>query len=134
MQVGIHTNLCKKLAIWENLLKLLELSEAKIKLPKLFQITDNLPQEGGCKYLRSLFEWATETNETVPPPPHPIIGILKKLSIVYPLNFVKGGGYLLCVGKRSMTKNYCFISLLYILCKLFEKLVKNRLFDNLKKW
>ena len=90
MQVGIHTNLCKKLAIWENLLKLLELSEAKIKLPKLFQITDNLPQEGGCKYLRSLFEWATETKETAPPPP-PHYWYLKKAVYCLPTQLCKGG-------------------------------------------
>ena len=37
------------------------------------------------------------------------------------------------VGERSTAKNYCFVSLLSVFSKIFEKLVYNRLFDHLEK-
>ena len=37
------------------------------------------------------------------------------------------------VGERSTTKNYCPVSLLSIVSKVFEKLVNNRIVDHLEK-
>ena len=37
------------------------------------------------------------------------------------------------VGERSTAKNYCPISLLSVVSKVFEKLVNNRIFDHLEK-
>ena len=36
-------------------------------------------------------------------------------------------------GERSTTKNYCPVSLLSVVSKVFEKLVNNRIVDNLEK-
>ena len=38
------------------------------------------------------------------------------------------------VGERSTTKNYCPVSLLSIVSKVFEKLVNNRTVDHLEKY
>ena len=38
------------------------------------------------------------------------------------------------VGGRSMAKNYCHVSLLSVVSKVFEKLVNNRLVGNQEKW
>ena len=38
------------------------------------------------------------------------------------------------VGERSTAKNYRPVSLLFVVSKVFEKLVNNRLIDHLKKW
>ena len=37
------------------------------------------------------------------------------------------------VGERSTAKNYCPVSLLSVVSKVFEKLVNNRIVDHLKK-
>ena len=37
------------------------------------------------------------------------------------------------VGRRSTTKNYCHVSLLSVVSKVFEKLVKNRIAEHLEK-
>ena len=37
------------------------------------------------------------------------------------------------IGERSTTKNYCPVSLLSVVSKVFEKLVNNRIVDNLEK-
>ena len=37
------------------------------------------------------------------------------------------------VGERSTTKDYCLVSLFYVVSKVFEKLVNNRLVDHLEK-
>ena len=37
------------------------------------------------------------------------------------------------VGERSTTKNYCPVSLLSVVNKVFEKLVNNRIIDHLEK-
>ena len=37
------------------------------------------------------------------------------------------------VGERSTAKNYCPVSLLSVVSKVFEKLVNNRIFDHLEK-
>ena len=37
------------------------------------------------------------------------------------------------IGERSTTKNYCPVSLLSAVSKVFEKLVNNRIVDNLEK-
>ena len=37
------------------------------------------------------------------------------------------------VGERSTAKNFCPISLLYVVSKAFEKLVNNKIVDNLEK-
>ena len=37
------------------------------------------------------------------------------------------------VGKRSTAKNYCPVSLLYVISKVFEKFVNNRIVDHLAK-
>ena len=37
------------------------------------------------------------------------------------------------VGKRSAAKNYCPVSLLSVVSKVFEKLVNNRIVDHLEK-
>ena len=37
------------------------------------------------------------------------------------------------VGKRSTAKNYCPVSLLSVVSKVFEKLVNNRIVDHLEK-
>ena len=37
------------------------------------------------------------------------------------------------VGERSTTKNYCPVSLLSVVSKVFEKLVNNRIVDHLEK-
>ena len=37
------------------------------------------------------------------------------------------------VGRRSTTKKYCHVSLLSVVSKVFEKLVKNRIVDHLEK-
>ena len=37
------------------------------------------------------------------------------------------------VGKRSTAKNYCPVSLLSVLSKVFEKLVNNKIDDHLEK-
>ena len=37
------------------------------------------------------------------------------------------------VGERSAAKNYCPVSLLSVISKLFEKLVNNRIVDDLEK-
>ena len=38
------------------------------------------------------------------------------------------------VGETSMAKNYCSASLLSLVCKIFKKLVINRLVDQLQKY
>ena len=38
------------------------------------------------------------------------------------------------VGVRSSTKNYCPVSLLSVVSKVFKKLVKNRSVDHLQKY
>ena len=38
------------------------------------------------------------------------------------------------VGERSAAKNYCPVSLLSVVSKAFEKLVNNRIVDDLEKW
>ena len=38
------------------------------------------------------------------------------------------------VGERSTTKNYCPVSLLSVVSKVFEKLVNNRIVDHLEKY
>ena len=38
------------------------------------------------------------------------------------------------VGERSIAKNYCPVSLLYVVSKVFEKLVNNRIVDQLEKF
>ena len=37
------------------------------------------------------------------------------------------------VGERTTAKNYSPVSLLFVVSKLFEKLINNRIFDHLKK-
>ena len=37
------------------------------------------------------------------------------------------------VGERSTAKNCCPVSFLFVVCKVFEKLVTNRIFDHLEK-
>ena len=37
------------------------------------------------------------------------------------------------VGERSTAKSYCLVSLLYVLSKVFEKLVNNKIVDHLEK-
>ena len=37
------------------------------------------------------------------------------------------------VGERSTAKNYCPVSLLSVVSKVFEKLVNNRIVDHLQK-
>ena len=37
------------------------------------------------------------------------------------------------VGERSTAKNYCPVSLLFVVSKVFEKLVNNRIVDHLEK-
>ena len=37
------------------------------------------------------------------------------------------------VGERSTAKNYCPVSLLSVVSKIFEKLVNNRIVDHLEK-
>ena len=37
------------------------------------------------------------------------------------------------VGERSASKNYCPVSLLSVVSKIFEKLVNNRIADHLEK-
>ena len=37
------------------------------------------------------------------------------------------------VGERSAAKNYCPVSLLFVVSKVFEKLVNNRIVDHLQK-
>ena len=37
------------------------------------------------------------------------------------------------VGDRSTAKNYCLVSLLFVVSKVFEKLVNNRIVDHLEK-
>ena len=37
------------------------------------------------------------------------------------------------IGERSTTKNYCPVSLLSVVSKVFEKLANNRIVDNLEK-
>ena len=37
------------------------------------------------------------------------------------------------VGERSTAKNYCPVSILSMVSKVFEKLVNNRIFDHLDK-
>ena len=37
------------------------------------------------------------------------------------------------VGERSAAKNYCPVSLLSVVSKVFEKLVNNRIVDHLEK-
>ena len=37
------------------------------------------------------------------------------------------------VGERSAAKNYCPVSLLFVVSKVFEKLVNNRIVDHLEK-
>ena len=37
------------------------------------------------------------------------------------------------IGERSTTKNYCPVSLLSVVSKVFEKLVNNRIVDHLEK-
>ena len=37
------------------------------------------------------------------------------------------------VGKRSIANNYCPVSLLFVVSKIFEKLVNNRIVDPLEK-
>ena len=37
------------------------------------------------------------------------------------------------VGRRSTTKNYCHVSLLSVVSKVFEKLVNNSIVDHLEK-
>ena len=37
------------------------------------------------------------------------------------------------VGKRSTAKNYCPVSLLFVVSKVFKKLVNNRIVDHLEK-
>ena len=37
------------------------------------------------------------------------------------------------VGERSTAKNYCPVSILSMVSKVFEKLVNNRIFDHLEK-
>ena len=48
-----------------------------------------------------------------------------KVSLVVPL--------LKNAGERSAAKNYCPVSLLSMVCKVFEKLVNNRIVDHLEK-
>ena len=38
------------------------------------------------------------------------------------------------VGERSTIKNYCPVSLLSVVGKVFEKLINNRIVDHLEKW
>ena len=38
------------------------------------------------------------------------------------------------VGERSTAKNYCPVSLLSVIRKVFEKLVNNRILDHLEKF
>ena len=38
------------------------------------------------------------------------------------------------VGERSTAKNYCPVSLLFVVSKVFEKLVNNRIVDYLEKY
>ena len=38
------------------------------------------------------------------------------------------------VGERSTTKNYCLVSLLSVMSKVFEKLVNNRIVDHVEKY
>ena len=38
------------------------------------------------------------------------------------------------VGERSTARNYCPVSLLTVVSKVFEKLVNNRIFDHLEKY
>ena len=38
------------------------------------------------------------------------------------------------VGDRYTAKNYHPVSLLYVVCRVFGKLVTNRLVDNVEKW
>ena len=37
------------------------------------------------------------------------------------------------VGERTTAKNYSPVSLLFVVSKLFEKLINNRIFDHLEK-
>ena len=37
------------------------------------------------------------------------------------------------VGERSTAKNYCPVSLLFVVSKVFEKLINNRIVDHLEK-
>ena len=37
------------------------------------------------------------------------------------------------VGERSVSNNYCPVSLLSVVSKVFEKLINNRIFDYLEK-
>ena len=37
------------------------------------------------------------------------------------------------VGERSTGKNYCPVSLLFVVSKVFEKLINNRIVDHLEK-
>ena len=37
------------------------------------------------------------------------------------------------VGERSTSKNYCPVSLLFVVSKVFEKLVNNKIVDHLEK-
>ena len=37
------------------------------------------------------------------------------------------------VGERSAAKNYCPVSLLFVVSKAFEKLINNRIVDHLEK-
>ena len=37
-------------------------------------------------------------------------------------------------GERSTSKNYCPVSLLFAVCKVFEKLENNRIVDHLEKY
>ena len=41
--------------------------------------------------------------------------------------------YLRMLGEGSAAKNYCPVSLLSVVSKVFEKLVNNRIFDHLEK-
>ena len=41
--------------------------------------------------------------------------------------------FLRMMGASSKTENYCPVSLLYVVSKVFEKLVNNRIFDHLEK-
>ena len=38
------------------------------------------------------------------------------------------------VGERSTAKNYCTVSLLSVISKVYEKLVNNRIVDHLEKY
>ena len=44
-----------------------------------------------------------------------------------------GGSWIKNVGERSTVKNYCPVSLLPVLSKIFEKLVNDRIVDHLEK-